>query len=295
LVSVAVGTCLGAAFAFGGWAGAAAPDDPRRLRDGFLVAPGSELVGPVFPRIAFANPAFRGWTGWTAVVDVVGDAATVFDEYVAQARQHGFDVEYSDRSCRQSEPGDVTCNGGATGVDTQFDMSLRVCTSCATPIATATIDLLSADDTPTFAGPLPGAPPEPGFALRLDTGAREKRRRALPEPGQTIPFLTGSYQGAGPKSPLTVAPGADAVVSAQVDCLDLGGMLAVLRSPRSVATVFDQYRLQIRRQANNGAPTSARKVVRGREVGAVNGSYANAAIVGARDGTWILVNECFAD
>jgi len=295
LVCVAVGVCVVVALSNAGLVSSAASAEQRKLRDGFVLAQGSKLAGPVFPRIAFANAAFRGWSGWTAVVDVVGDAGPVFDDYVAQARQHGFDVEYSDRSCRETVPGDVTCSGGGNGLDTQFELSLRVCTSCETPIATGTIQLLSADGSPSFNDALPGDRPEPGFAVHLDPEARKQRTQALPKSGQTIPFLSGSYRGPGPKSPLTVAPDATAVVSAQVDCLDLGGMIAVLRSERSAADVFEQYRAQIRRQANNGPPTSARRMVRGLEAGAVNGSYANVSIVGSHDHTWVLANECFAD
>jgi hypothetical protein len=273
----------------------AASAEPRKLKNGFVVVRGSKLVGPVFPRIAFANPAFRGWSGWTAVVDVVGDAGPVFDDYAAQAREHGFDVAYSDQSCRETVPGDVACSGGDDGPGTQFELSLRVCTSCETPIATGTIQLLSSSATPSFNAALPGDRPERGFAVHLDSEARQRRQRALPQPGETIPYLSGSYRGPGPKSPLTVAPDATAVVSAQVDCLDLGGMIAVLRSDRSVAEVFRQYRAQIRRQANNGRPTSALKTVRGVDVGAVNGSYANVSIVGDGDHSWVLANECFAD
>jgi hypothetical protein len=77
----------------------------EKLRDGFVVAPGSNLVGPVIPRIAFTNPAFKGWSGWTAVLDVTGDAGAVFDEYVGQARALGLDMRYSDTLVARSRSG----------------------------------------------------------------------------------------------------------------------------------------------------------------------------------------------
>jgi hypothetical protein len=269
-----------------------------KLRDGFVVAPGSRLLGPVFPRIAFTNPAFDGWSGWTAVLDVTGDAGATFDEYVGQARALGLDVAFSDQSCHEPSTGDVRCGASATNLSAdnmQFEMMLRVCTSCAIPVSAMTIQLITETGKPTLGGALGRTPPAPSFATHLDAEMRLRQRRALPKPGQEIPYVPESPQSFHFPAPLRVAMDTHALAAwKQEDCGN-GGAEVVLRSNRPVTDVFAKYREQVRRQANESHPNGTRRSSGDTEIAVINGDYTTVNVVGARNGTWILAEQCFPD
>jgi hypothetical protein len=274
---------LGSPFSVGD---ASAVDAPGKLRNGFTVATGSRLLAPAFP-VGLIKRDPQQWSGWTAYLDVTGEAGPVFDAYVGQARRLGYRVDYSDKNCRASSPGDVECSATLLPDTMQFAIDLRVCTTCSIPISRLTLTMISATGRPTTGPPLPQNPPPSAFTVRLTDAMRARQRAALPGTGKTIPF---GHSYGDPLAPLSVAPGVRAVGVWESDCID-GGFTAVLRSDRPVGDVFDEYRNQVKRQANENPPSVARH----KGAAEVQGDYASATVVGRGDGSAVLLGECFGD
>lgn len=74
------------------------------LPDGFVVAENSALVGAVFPVLLTQSPAappIRPLSGWTAQMLVLADPIGVFNDYVRQARDLGYETRGVARSPAQ--------------------------------------------------------------------------------------------------------------------------------------------------------------------------------------------------
>jgi len=108
------------------------------LADGLVVAPGTQLIGAVFPATDYGTDG----TGWTALLWIDQDPIQAFDAYVEQARRLGFAVPGS-ASCsfiKDSRPlapdaatteqaDEIRCREGATSPGatdtTSIDLVLR--------------------------------------------------------------------------------------------------------------------------------------------------------------------------
>lgn len=75
-----------------------------RLHAGFVVAPGSRLIGPVF---VFSIDNGLG-PSWLALMDIRRDPLAVYDDYVAQGRRLGIPLPGSGTSARFAAP--ATCH-----------------------------------------------------------------------------------------------------------------------------------------------------------------------------------------
>ncbi len=166
LVALLVGACSSSS-------GGAAVPPPRppgtALADGFVVAAGSKLIGPVF---SYPSTESRGVTS-RAVLTIDRDPVQVYDEYVAQAREQGILIRGS---------GTTDVDGLDTCMLLLPDGSVVRPTSPAPPgsaAATAPSARSTDDPTPTYtAAPLtfPGS----GAATRLECVGGGRRAGADP-------------------------------------------------------------------------------------------------------------------
>jgi hypothetical protein len=201
-------------------------DDPGRgrhrgeraiaLADGFRVAPGSRLVATVVRRPPDTQP---GAELWSALLDVDGDALTVLNAYVGEARRLGYGQPSTaaGAACRWTGDGgartatstpdgsppsgaveDVNCTRTWVRGDRALDLQLRVCSTCATPIGAAWMTMRGR--VPQEPGPAVEAGEVRGQSLRLTA---EAHRRAWSTRGTHAP------SGARPLSPEVSFDGCD--------------------------------------------------------------------------------------
>lgn len=166
-------------------AGTPAHARTETLPDGFRVADGTRLVGPVFPKIGEV-------TGWTAVFDVETDAVTAFNGYLDQLEQLGFS-EAGSSSCRPwdatdeapLQPTGLSCTGSylARGGRVGVRLAVTVCTGCGDSglVASTGILELRRDDrgNGTYVPDQRTITAATGPTVELSTADRERLRSAM--------------------------------------------------------------------------------------------------------------------
>lgn len=182
-----------------------------RLGSGFEVAPGTQLVGAVFPKLdGFGN----GTMGWKAVFVVRSDALTAMNAYAAQAGDNGFrQVSNPPPGCWSPQHGEVFCKGVYVRGETILGIDVHVCRSCGQsesatwPVAEAQLDYLETPNVPheglePISAPVAMAsgspPPSATPTVRLTT---REYREMLRHPGKGAAF-----QGFDIRASLLVAP-----------------------------------------------------------------------------------------
>jgi hypothetical protein len=226
------------------------------LADGFVVAENTALVGEVFPVLLTQDPSappIRPLSGWTAQMVVLEDPIGVFNEYIQQARDLGYEIhggcQVSDAErasiplvdYRGNDARLVTCHGeyyrtsGRDPVDLlRVAVELYVGDVAGLPSATVNVSFVKAGDgsgDPSLyqSGPLPEK-----IADRMPTLAAVELPE-LPAAGEPIaPLLSqraaflrvpaGSTLAALPARGARCATGWDAILLAT----DVGPVLSDL-------------------------------------------------------------------
>jgi hypothetical protein len=273
-VSVLVAALLPAASAYAAHA--------EILGNGFKVAPGSRLVGgTMFPVVSF-HPPSDGPSGWTAVLEVLGPAATVYDAYATQARALGFEVAWSDQACGPDPaPGGIRC---IASTEDGVTLDLRVCTTCEVPISAMRIVYVNVKAKRRAA--IPGAASaanDPATDVQLDADERAAARAALPVPGQPLAAL----------SHFRVGRGSRALINADIFGCRGGSNVAVLSSTGDAGKTFDYY---VRHLPHEGPIETSASEVQGRRTRVAMSGWGTVSLVELPRGRALtMIAECYED
>jgi hypothetical protein len=291
-----------------------------RLGNGFTVAPGSVLLGDVFPVGIGVNQGEAD--GWTAHLLVTGDPREVLRHYQQEATEAGLFLNPASFSvvpptgqrqrvfCGEDAVEGYTCGAFAfarSGTRTRsFRLWLRRQARVAgvppVPQSFATLAFSTAGGGPQPTEPLaevelgPSPPP-------LPTGWPP-----LPGPGGWIPTTPGGYPGqpggavpAGEVSRIQVEAGSRVVAPAlaDIDCTGVG-LRALLRIEGDARNVLSAYRrtfLRLEHGRADSGPVVGRRRDDGTEVlsvGALGGRavYGLTAFVRRGRPTWALLQVC---
>jgi hypothetical protein len=100
------------------------------LGAGLRVAPGTHLVGAVFPKL---DSNGTGTTGWKAVLVVRSDAVSALNTYAVQAADNGFRQISPAPHCSSPQNGEVFCKGYYARGETLLGIDVHVCRTCGRP------------------------------------------------------------------------------------------------------------------------------------------------------------------
>ena len=236
LLAVVVGVLL-AASQLGAMSWASSRTSRPELGNGFRVAPGTRLLGGVFPN--FPNGAAAA--GWTAYLWVDTDAVTAINRYATQAAALGFrgppiqcgskPVPSISSSEGTTNPTGFVCDGRWTSESASLQVTVTVCEHCDTPTSLAVLALTeggAANDAPLAAR-------YAGSTARLSEQARQRARRATPgvDEAFTDQLTTAEF-------PRVVARSAAAAPSFSLGRCTTGDAEAILTANRdNLASVID--------------------------------------------------------
>jgi hypothetical protein len=230
-----------------------------RLGSGFRVAPGTRLVGAVFPKLdGYGN----GTTGWKAVFVVRSDALHAMNAYAIQAAENGFRQVSNPRPhCSSPRDGEVFCKGLYVRAETILGIDVHVCRSCGHAdtatwsVSEAQLDYSVTPNVPReWLEPISpptalasgGAPPSSTPTVRLTD---REYREMLRDPGKGA-----AHQGFDLRGSLLVAP-ATTFGNCQSDLVGVvsgpGLDRVISRSPQK-PTVVGRSKVT---QASNGTTT----------------------------------------
>ena len=172
----------------------AVAEQPEKLGDGFRVAAGTHLVGPVFPGYRFApglTPRLDGLDGWTATLSVETDAVSAANAYAHQAAALGYQqTSYRCERGFDAPGGGFGCNFGFRRDDKRVTGTVRVCGSCSPPISKMELSANTTRD-PVITQPVALIPNNaPTAAL---TAAQRRRSHMLASSGQLTPPDVDSF------------------------------------------------------------------------------------------------------
>lgn len=268
------------------------------LGDGFVVAPGSRLIGTVFHQ-----PVEQGGTrSWTALLIVDRDPIEVYDAYVAQARSLGILMNGSgvvrDKfpTCEflgadqypAADPASattITCSGTGTQVKTGTRLSggLSLRWGDKTHHALLTVRRGRATNSSTNL-------PDPGDT-KLSTSARVPKisdRRSTPTPGDNFGIGTNGFNASYGD---VVLERGSRLAAPEAIAIERFDFVAVLRIDRDVEQVLSAYA----RQLSYERALSVQHVETGRGKGALMVSVAPSGggageLLSDSSGHWVLVS-----
>lgn len=238
--------------------------DSAELGNGFRVAKGTKLIGPVFGQSADVDD------GWAALLAVNTDAVSAANAYKRQAATLGYEQTVSECSEDFDAPGGgFGCILGFRNDASRVIGTVRVCGACSPPVSMMKLSGGPTKD-PEITQPieqLPDAPTAnltPAQRRRADAGSNARRSSAR------FPLATGSQFMAGPVSfgYCDAQPGFDAVVRvskqpdrvwrALIDQINSRPPGEEQRKTAGGTTIFhysDPYWGQLTRLSKNGQPT----------------------------------------
>lgn len=267
-----------------GTALAAPASEVSGLPNGFRIVAGSELVGgTAFPWVIAATPTFKDYRGWEASVGVEADPRVIYDGYVVQARQKGFDLPFSDQACHADSNENVLC-GATDPQDGQFTIQVLPCDVCGPYRSLLRITYIQKAGAARRA-PLPGDAP-------TSVDATVPADAQQPTGGESSPIVKPGER-LGPRSHFDLASGSTLLVSAdQADC-DGGGNLAVLRVKGDGQATFRSYAEKLPGISETPVRTASTRI-KGRPAEEAAGDWARVRLVDtAGKGAMLYINECF--
>jgi hypothetical protein len=249
-----------------------------RLRDGIRVAPGTELIGVVFPAI--------DQNGWSAVLDVRTDARSALNAYAAQARRLGFkQFRGNGAGCSGPRDGRVACSARYSRGAESLEIWVVVC-GCEnpTPISMGVVSVSSArGSTANATAPIALVPrTEPTLALSPRQRAASARAVVQANAGRGCEEF-GGCQRFGPIAVPRV-PGSSLIAQALYIGTCEGDWKAVMRVERDSSAVLDGYVMTMNDQF--GTPTASRRVRNG-NVSSVSSRWEG----GVGSVSWTLVDS----
>lgn len=230
-----------------------------RLGSGLRVAPGTHLVGAVFPKL---DRDGSGTTGWKAVLVVRSDALSAMNAYASQAADNGFrQVSNPPPHCSSPQDGEVFCKGFYVRGEVFLGIDVHVCRSCGQPdtaswpVSEAQLDSSTTPNasygalepiSPPTGLASGGAPPSSTPTVRLTT---RQYREMLRHPGKGA-----AVQGFDLRSDLLLAP-ATTFGNCQSDLVGVvsgPGLDAVMSTSTQEPTIVEGSRVT---QVSNGTTT----------------------------------------
>jgi len=251
----------------------------RSLPSGFRIAPGSALRGPAFQQI-IPGP------GWVAMLAVTGKAGSVYDAYADQAQALGFPIETSASACQTRSASEVPCAGEASRARQQFEIALRVCSTCTPPVAALVLTYVGAANGSSVAttSTIPSKSSPPSSSLIALTPAQQAQAHdALPDVGEPI----------GPGGTFSVVKGSQVLAAASLTQCPAGDLAAVLRVTGHPTDVYTKYQGQLRMQQSENPPRSRRKRVGALVVNQTRDDFRSITLVqqkGSRN--YLMLQEC---
>ncbi len=251
-----------------------------RIAAGFTVSDGSRLVGGT--ALPFLGTE-RGSDGWTAILEIRGPAATVFDAYVSQARALGYDAKWSDKACTANSPQDVRCHSYGGTSSSRVDLQLRVCATCSPPIGLMTLS--GGPEGSTKEAALPSDPPsvrEPLLEVTLTAAEQTTARVSLPTVGQPV----------GQMSRLQVVKGSKVLSSANLFLCNSGSVDAVLHVTGDAGQVFRQY---VKQLPHESPIRTSEGRFHGHTAQQALGDWGSVRMLEQQGRAVIAISECFDD